>query len=91
VESSFQPETNNKTELKSAYNEYQTIRNFLIERRLLKSSDTPSNTNHLWNYKNASYLWFEARCFIEDVLKNNESQYKESIISEWRTAISGSG
>lgn len=89
--SSIQEITNNKTELESVNNKYQAIRNFLINRRFITPTDTSSNTNHLWNFRNAAYLWFEAKCFLDDVLSENESTFKEGIISEWKTANSGHG
>ena len=90
-ESSIQELTNNTSPLKSTNNNYQAIRKFLIKRQILKATDISSNANHLWKFNTAIYFWLETRCFLEDVLKQNESPFNEGIKSEWSTAISGRG
>jgi len=89
--SSIQEVTNQKSDLESVNVNYQLIRKFFIDRRVMQPTDTSSNTNHLWQFKNASHLWFEAKSFITNVLKDNESSFIDSIRSEWETATSGKG
>ena len=90
-QSSIQEVTNQKSELESVNGNYQLIRQFFIDRRLMQPTDTSSNTNHLWQFRNVSYLWFEAKWFLTDVLKDNESGFIDAIRSEWETATSGKG
>jgi hypothetical protein len=89
--SSIQEVTNQKSELESINVNYQLIRKFFIDRKMMQPTDTSSNTNHLWQFTNASHLWFEVKAFLTDVLKHNESSYIDGIRSEWETATSGKG
>ena len=90
-QSSTQEVTNDKSDLESINNNYELIRQFFISKRLMKPSDTSSNTNHLWDFMNAAFLWHEAKWFLDDVLKGNESLFNDAIKSEWETATSGRG
>jgi hypothetical protein len=90
-ESSIQELTNNTSPLKSTNNNYQKIRKFLIKRQIVKATDISSNANHLRKFNTAIYFWLETRCFLEDILRHNESPFNEGIKSEWSTAISGRG
>jgi hypothetical protein len=89
--SSIQEVTNQKSELESINVNYQLIRKFFIDRKIMQPTDTSSNTNHLWQFTNASHLWFEVKAFLTDVLKHNESSFIDAIRSEWETATSGKG
>lgn len=89
--SAIQQATNNKSNLSSTNKEYEQLRAYFIRQGVMKNTDTPGNVNQLWKYTNIQFLWHEVRKFIEDVLQHNESTHKETILSEWNTAIRGKG
>lgn len=90
-QSSNQEVTNERTDLESINRNYEKIRNFFIQRRLMEVKDVSSNSDQLWRHRNVSYLWFEVKCFLDDVIKENESEFKEGIVGEWKTATEGRG
>lgn len=83
--------TNEWTDLESVNSNYELIRKFFIDRRVMKAKGVSSNSDVLWRHRNVLHLWSEAKCFLADILKENESEFKEGIVGEWKTATEGRG
>jgi hypothetical protein len=83
----IESETGEKSPIESESKKYEKIRRYLIDKKMMKNSDTPNNVDFLWKLENAIVLYSQVIIFLESVLAGNESSYKDGIISEWKTAI----
>lgn len=82
---------NQKSQQVSVNEKYRSIRKYFIKNGFISNEETPVNNNQLWKLKNAWFLWQEAKSFISDVLKENESKFNIGIIYNWEAATSGRG
>lgn len=75
-----------KSILVSVNEKYQKIREYLIEKNILKETDISSNIEVLWKLQTSALLFFEVTKFLFALIKENESDRKGGILAELNTA-----
>lgn len=78
--------TTNKSNIESQNKNYEQVRQYFIQKKIMKPSDTSNNFDFLWKIENAIFLYSEVKKCLQSILSENESLFKEGILSEWGTA-----
>lgn len=65
---------------------YQTVRQYLMNNRLLKDTNVPSNSEVPWKLIAIAHFAGLVESFLQNVLQENESGYKLGIETEFKTA-----
>ena len=74
--SGFGAGTENKLRIESGNQNYEMVRDYLIENKMMK---VPNISN------NVDFLWRQTKKFLQAVIDGNESTFKQRILSEWNT------
>ena len=74
--------------IKSENVNYQTIREYLIKKHLLKDTIVPSNSTVPWKPAVIAHFAGLVRYFLQNQLRENESEYKLGIEAEFKIAYS---
>jgi hypothetical protein len=80
--------TGNKSKIESADNNYQKVRSYLIENKVIQETEVSSNVKVLWTLNIARHFWIETQIFLAAIAKENESSKKQGILAEFETVLS---
>lgn len=75
--------------VKSLHKNYQSARQYLVEKKLLNDTSDISNVEVLWKFNIALFFFFEVKAFLFDVINSIEFDRKSGIFNELQTAYYG--
>ena len=77
-----------KTIIESVDKNYQKVRKYLVEKKVITEKDTSSNVDVLWKLQIAFFFFSESKKFLFAVIQTNESNKKQAILSELQSSLS---
>ena len=82
--------TDGISNIESVDENYQRVRSFLIDKKIIQETEIPSNSKVLWTMRIAHYFYNETICFLSSIIRENESPKKNGIKSEFENLLTNS-